>query len=503
MKKTIFSALLVFALVFSFGNPAQAQSNADQTVLQNLYQQLETIRVRLGGVVAQSIGTRATITNTPSTFAYFCSGQVVNGVCQGDIYTNDSCNNLPHKCKDFTPMSVAPVTTPVSTTQETKVEAPVLPTTILRLNTTGPEVVQLQKFLVEQKLLDARYATGVYDANTVAAVRTAQSRVGANSDGTWGPNTATRVQNSWGNTWGEGGVTASTDSSRGGGATAVGGGITIQPVPPQTLCLPNSAPWVKVLGPNGGETFTAGQQITVTWTSCNVPPNQALNIQWEQQVMQPMTASTVAQSINDGFETITLPFVNENGILQAGMYYRILVSYPSGLIYDRSDNLFTINSQQSESALMVTPLFSGCTRATTAHPRTGLCNVVMEIKNTSNANVFISKDIQDWYPNNNMLMRMENSDGSNITPSHGFGSLLVLSEGISLQGSNNVSLSPNQTKLVSASFLFDLFLNDPVYPIQTSSVRMNFRGVPYRSGSASSSLIVHNIPSYYSSPISL
>ncbi|MCF7831469.1 MAG: peptidoglycan-binding protein [Candidatus Pacebacteria bacterium] len=57
MKKIIFSAFLVFALVFSFGNPAQAQSNADQTVLQNLYQQLESIRLQLGGLVSRATTT--------------------------------------------------------------------------------------------------------------------------------------------------------------------------------------------------------------------------------------------------------------------------------------------------------------------------------------------------------------------------------------------------------------------------------------------------------------
>jgi hypothetical protein len=35
-------------------------------------------------------------------------------------------------------------------------------------------------------------------------------------------------------------------------------------------CLPSTTPWIKVTSPNGGETFTTGQQITVTWSGCNL-----------------------------------------------------------------------------------------------------------------------------------------------------------------------------------------------------------------------------------------
>ena len=35
-------------------------------------------------------------------------------------------------------------------------------------------------------------------------------------------------------------------------------------------CLPNTAPWIKVLSPAGGEVYTVGQNVNVEWTSCNV-----------------------------------------------------------------------------------------------------------------------------------------------------------------------------------------------------------------------------------------
>jgi hypothetical protein len=68
MKKIFFSTFLVFALVFSFGNPANAQVSSEQTLLQNLYQQLDAIRVQLGGLVSrESVRILAPTTITPST----------------------------------------------------------------------------------------------------------------------------------------------------------------------------------------------------------------------------------------------------------------------------------------------------------------------------------------------------------------------------------------------------------------------------------------------------
>lgn len=325
MKKTIFSAFLVFALVFSFGNQAQAQVSIDQTLLQKLSAQVESLRMQLGGLVSRSAVAPSTIATTQAS---------------------------------------------VTTKSEASL---VLPTTILRLNATGSDVTTLQKFLVEQKLLDSRYATGVYDANTVAAVRTAQSRAGAPTDGTWGPTTSAKISNSWGTSWGESGYTKS-DSTTTSPSAALGGGITIQPVLPQTICLPNSAPWVKVTSPNGGETYTAGQQITVTWTSCNVQNFTGANTSAVKIALKQQSTGTRYNLIsdtnpqygygnftqNDGFEVVVLPtsLTYPAAPISYGTDFRVIVAltdpYPPletnnpGVIYDESNNLFTINGNGGE-----------------------------------------------------------------------------------------------------------------------------------------------------------
>jgi len=75
-------------------------------------------------------------------------------------------------------------------------------------------------------------------------------------------------------------------------------------------CLPTTSPWIKVLSPNGGETYTVGQQITVKWTSCNIPASSydifvALHQNGEWKNVSYLSNGT----INDGNEVFTIPEV--------------------------------------------------------------------------------------------------------------------------------------------------------------------------------------------------
>ena len=45
-----------------------------------------------------------------------------------------------------------------------------------------------------------------------------------------------------------------------------------------TTACPATTPSITVVSPNGGETYTAGQQITVSWTSCNIPAGDLVNV---------------------------------------------------------------------------------------------------------------------------------------------------------------------------------------------------------------------------------
>jgi hypothetical protein len=41
-------------------------------------------------------------------------------------------------------------------------------------------------------------------------------------------------------------------------------------------CKPDDTPWIKVISPNGGETFKVGEKIIVKWESCNISKNERI-----------------------------------------------------------------------------------------------------------------------------------------------------------------------------------------------------------------------------------
>lgn len=116
--------------------------------------------------------------------------------------------------------------------------------------------------------------------------------------------------------------------------------VDIQPVKADLECTSNSPSSIKVLSPNGGEAYIAGQKITVKWSSCNVSPTLydivvALhqNGDWKNVVYLDNA------TINDGNEIFTIP----SDVLPGS--YKIRVgSSVAKIQQDFSDGLFTINS---------------------------------------------------------------------------------------------------------------------------------------------------------------
>ena len=84
---------------------------------------------------------------------------------------------------------------------------------------------------------------------------------------------------------------------------------TVLPTPPvqnnqvvnNTNCLLTTAPWIKVLSPNGGETYTAGQQVKIKWQSCNIPTERKVLI------------------VLDGFDSMNSPY-RWYSLVSAGSY---------------------------------------------------------------------------------------------------------------------------------------------------------------------------------------
>ena len=123
----------------------------------------------------------------------------------------------------------------------------------------------------------------------------------------------------------------------------------------QADCLPTTTPWIKVVSPNGGEIFTAGQQITITWETCNPPVGDQIMIILKSSI------STIGKEIttvsNTGTSTITLPTtLGSNLAITPGNYYKIATQLGGSAMgriapVDYSDNLFTISAKSTAEDL--------------------------------------------------------------------------------------------------------------------------------------------------------
>lgn len=120
------------------------------------------------------------------------------------------------------------------------------------------------------------------------------------------------------------------------------------PTQTQAACNSGTPMWIKVLSPNGGQTFTAGQQVTVTWSKCNTPANSSMLLLLKSNQGASIGAG-MGSYPNTGSATVTIPSVNSSSApLSSGNYYKIRAMLSGvGVVndpIDESDNTFTINN---------------------------------------------------------------------------------------------------------------------------------------------------------------
>ncbi len=117
-----------------------------------------------------------------------------------------------------------------------------------------------------------------------------------------------------------------------------------QPVDP--VCSAKDS-FIKVVSPNGGETYQAGQQTTVKWKSCNAGNNLAILLEHynANNVLDGGINSTPSNTINDGSEVITLPasIQNPNSRYKIVITDQRVIPGSTESMHDYSDNFFTIN----------------------------------------------------------------------------------------------------------------------------------------------------------------
>lgn len=128
---------------------------------------------------------------------------------------------------------------------------------------------------------------------------------------------------------------------------------------PIAKCLSTSAPSITVLSPNGGETYTAGQQITVKWKSCNV--NHPVGVTLSGYPYPNDTEFFLGNwsvMASAGSSVVTIP-----SNAQAGKYIINVSTPPESQqgASDWSDNFFKINNSLSQSCLHINNIQAGST----------------------------------------------------------------------------------------------------------------------------------------------
>jgi type II secretory pathway pseudopilin PulG len=114
---------------------------------------------------------------------------------------------------------------------------------------------------------------------------------------------------------------------------------------------------VRLKKPNGGEIYQDGQQVLVSWRSCNIPSTNGISISLELYNTNNTPLGTISSSsfstLNSGSKMITLPAINF--ISQAnqafsgvsfGQHFKVLISTIGLSAYDDSDSFFSINRSQ-------------------------------------------------------------------------------------------------------------------------------------------------------------
>ncbi len=318
-------------------------------------------------------------------------------------YTNGSSSAVSGFISD----SVAVVSNTSSTT-----------TTVLKLGDKGPEVTTLQKALIA-KGYKTVVANGTYDTATFDGVKKYQTSQRITADGIFGPttrsflygtgisaapieallktntsgvtvspvktnSTAVPASTTNGNTVGVtvndtiGTKTTSTTATE-----APAGAVkqnTTTTTSATTGCTSTTTPWIKIISPNGDEIYNAGQQITVTWESCNIAKTEKIQLHLQDvngiEVSQYLTSSE--GTVNDGVEKVSLPLLLENIGFTYGKSYRLYIgtmalndpSWGTSSFADMSDGLFSILGPKTTTT---TTTVSSCTnwKVTSGSPQGG------------------------------------------------------------------------------------------------------------------------------------
>ena len=233
------------------------------------------------------------------------------------------------------------------------------------------------------------------------------------------------------------------------------GGLKVQAITSANIatnaCTSTTAPWIKVLSPNGGETYTMGQSVTVKWKTCNALSGQTISLGIGQEVspgaFSPFVSFYPYQIANDGTETITLgatstngnwPFVSGSNYKVSAILNPIVTSvHDTPFVQDQSDNSFTINKAGTTNNITNT------TKGTTIPTTTTTTNIPTSITNVKSPLPIQNRKLINYEQYNFPLLRV-NGDSVTASLQCPLSTQRVLSAGYSLRysflGNNNTNV---------------------------------------------------------------
>ena len=224
----------------------------------------------------------------------------------------------------------------------------------LKIGSKNSYVNTLQQSLIDKGYLKIKSPTGYFDNTTKKAVIAFQTANKLKGDGIVGPKTFALIDGSKNNSIKNLPVVNQEKKDLGVKITSSTTAIT-------PGCNFSSSPSITITSPAGGETYTAGSNIPVAWTVCNLPvSDNGISIQlsyFGPSVMWTSLGVNIPATANSA--TLTLP---TSFPYPSGNFYKIDISampvplpYPSdGYITDKESNSFTINGTLSNTSTSIT-----------------------------------------------------------------------------------------------------------------------------------------------------
>ncbi len=223
----------------------------------------------------------------------------------------------------------------------------------------------------------------------------------------------------------------------------------------QTITINSSSaqPSITITSPNGGESYTPGQQITVTWTSQGIPASTPVVIYLDNFTYTPATTGgtfgLTGSTPNDGSETVVLPTTISFPTVEFGNKFKVRINVNNSNPVDSSDNLFTINTIAPVSYVYVADSYNNRVQKFdlagnyiaqwgTAGIGNGQFGYVGDVAVAPNGNVYVTDNNQN--PQNNRVQKFDSAGNyisQLVTPDNS----VMYPANIALDSSGNVYIA--------------------------------------------------------------